>query len=1121
MAKTNWKLTDTVKPEDMNSLGQEINNLQQNTKPASLTKPGIVQLFSATNSTAEDRAATPKAVKTAEDNAKAYTDGKLDRVDLTTTLGPGTSVIDVDQASGAEFRVYGNTLVNLLGSYGNFEVPNGDSGVAIWWSGLASGKYSITSENVKYGLKAQRINALVTDSNPQRGVASAYKGTHAEPIKLTANKWYVFIADYTNIATGNARLSFFDRAASQQLVASGNTTTGSGVAYVKLATTKDYDNIGLYLYNQEPVGGTGAVIWDGAGLYEVSEELYNRIGVDITAANIRDYLPHVDGVQHADGVVVSHPSKNLLPSQPDALNSRATLTAPYEMTLNATGPNQHTHMYVPTVKGQKYTFNIEATGFTSITGQDKNGANLVALKYSDHPVPHTFTVPEGVVQLMVSLTTKAAGTFTYKNWKLELGDKATPFEPAKPQQLIISEKLAEVEGVRDEVRVGLQGATLVKRVERGFALDGSLPWNYGADSTDAFALLLTDVYSNPPWQARKSRGIRYDGKVLGNVGVVKTRPDQMEISTRAYVTVDRSIAGWTTALQPNAIALKALMNGWKANGNNGSIYNSWVSILDGKAPATNTGDYVSKNKAPGWTAWATIDYALGVPEIKQIKTEGGILLHPGGNQLTVETGIIQREKACLHYSPNEKAYYINGTDTTKLSRRVSKILAVYKGADFDNDSWQILTRAPSHASWWELGADNAKSINEAAIEPNADYYVTYSTLDKYNYLANVTLLDVSYKAGISATLSDVVSSSDELKAQNDRQDFADMYIQAYTENNRKDLDSHASATTGVHGATYAPIPDSLMSRSANGRTQVADPVYGSDASTKAYVDNTLKSHTDSTAVHGATNAATASRIMMRDSAGRAKVAAPNAADDIAIKGTVDDHANLTTAHGATSAVTANRLVLRDSTGRAQVAAPAASADIARLDTVNNAVGNLANLKTTDKSNTVAALNELFINVSNGKSLVAAAITDQGVSASGSDTFPQLASKIALIKTGKEFATGTLAVASSDSKYFFHKDDTLGGGPSIYAYGKEATGLYFQPSIIVMFADVSGNSYVSVYRRDMRLLASRGLDILSLTITNTGNVSGKAIVDWDPAFVGARNFLLPVMSPGTYTWLAYQ
>jgi len=78
---------------------------------------------------------------------------------------------------------------------------------------------------------------------------------------------------------------------------------------------------------------------------------------------------------------------------------------------------------------------------------------------------------------------------------------------------------------------------------------------------------------------------------------------------------------------------------------------------------------------------------------------------------------------------------------------------------------------------------------------------------------------------------------------------------------------------------------------------------------------------------------------------------------------------------------------------------------------NNAkayVGDKTALQTTAKSTIVAAVNELFTNVSDGKNLVASAITDKGVPASGSDTFPVLAGKIEDIPAGGEYGTATAA-----------------------------------------------------------------------------------------------------------------
>lgn len=55
-----------------------------------------------------------------------------------------------------------------------------------------------------------------------------------------------------------------------------------------------------------------------------------------------------------------------------------------------------------------------------------------------------------------------------------------------------------------------------------------------------------------------------------------------------------------------------------------------------------------------------------------------------------------------------------------------------------------------------------------------------------------------------------------------------------------------------------------------------------------------------------------------------------------------------------------------------------------------------------------ALAELFINVNNGKELVAESIVDKGGSASGSDTFTQLATAITNIPTGGSGGEGIMS-----------------------------------------------------------------------------------------------------------------
>ena len=120
----------------------------------------------------------------------------------------------------------------------------------------------------------------------------------------------------------------------------------------------------------------------------------------------------------------------------------------------------------------------------------------------------------------------------------------------------------------------------------------------------------------------------------------------------------------------------------------------------------------------------------------------------------------------------------------------------------------------------------------------------------------------------------------------------------------------------------------------------SDASVPTEKAVKTYVD--AHKNTETAGVHGSTSAATASKPMHRDASGRSKVAAPAAVDDIARKDNVDTvqtnlntHGALTAAgtHGSTVAATANKVVHRDAAGRAKVVAPDAEADIALKSTV--------------------------------------------------------------------------------------------------------------------------------------------------------------------------------------------
>lgn len=114
--------------------------------------------------------------------------------------------------------------------------------------------------------------------------------------------------------------------------------------------------------------------------------------------------------------------------------------------------------------------------------------------------------------------------------------------------------------------------------------------------------------------------------------------------------------------------------------------------------------------------------------------------------------------------------------------------------------------------------------------------------------------------------------------------------------------------------------------------------------------------------------------------------------DMALASELTTHANLTTAHSAVATPTANRLMLRDANGRAQVAAPAVAADIARLDTVTTHAAQSA--AGTHGSAVTATPNTLIHRDANGRAQVA-----DGVAAGDIASFAQVNNLRTLIRMG--------------------------------------------------------------------------------------------------------------------------
>jgi hypothetical protein len=189
-----------------------------------------------------------------------------------------------------------------------------------------------------------------------------------------------------------------------------------------------------------------------------------------------------------------------------------------------------------------------------------------------------------------------------------------------------------------------------------------------------------------------------------------------------------------------------------------------------------------------------------------------------------------------------------------------------------------------------------------------------------------------------------------------------------------------------------------------------------------------------TILDAATNAGTASTLMKRDSSGRAQVAAPSAAADIARKDTVDavqsslnTHAAVgSTAHGATAAPTVSTLMARDSAGRAQVVAPSVAADIANKGYVDSAVSGAT---IPDASLTVKGKVQLSSAVNSTSEVLAATpkavkdAYDRGSAGVTAAAAAQTRANSTLPKDGSEAMTGILRVTSAAPVIQMTESDT--------------------------------------------------------------------------------------------------
>ncbi|RKN74992.1 tail fiber protein [Paenibacillus ginsengarvi] len=337
------------------------------------------------------------------------------------------------------------------------------------------------------------------------------------------------------------------------------------------------------------------------------------------------------------------------------------------------------------------------------------------------------------------------------------------------------------------------------------------------------------------------------------------------------------------------------------------------------------------------------------------------------------------------------------------------------------------------------------------------------------------------------------------------------------------LDNSAKVPLANLPAASAATANTLALRDPNGRIKAAAPFANDDVARKAETDALSNAVA---AAQGAANNASAAAAGVQSnlnnhagvvastvqyghtilSTSTSSTAADRASTPSAVKAAYDLAAAALPAAYYTAADVLAKVKTVDGTGSGL------DADVVRGRDLSGEVGTLSSLITSNKSNIVSAINELFTSASNGKSAIAAAITGKGVPASGSDTFTQLADKISTIVVGRPYASGSV---NTTSAIFYYTN----GMNTVSIYKATVGGLNFPAGIdLILIQNI--NSYTIWF--DNRTFAftqnpQPDCAIFGVTAVGAGYRLGHG---GGEGYVNNNGFQLPVnagIQVGWYVW----
>lgn len=579
-------------------------------------------------------------------------DSKLGKTDLSTPLMQGVNVISTEMASALTASIMGNTISNVMGDKGTIKDSNSD-GIADGWTKINNfGNRTIVNGK-------QRISALPTDTDTSRGIYTNVDG-------LVVGKNYVFVVNVDIESNASFRMMLSDNVGANIIVSNSYQTSGS--IFVKFTPTVSLPVTRLWMYNFSQAGTVNNVeIWD-VGIYEVSDpSTYTALGTTITEANVRDYFPHIDGTKHTEGMRIVARSKNIFntesityfnPNQVSYSFDPIEAVIRLERIDSAAGVRSVDYSRIPIKPNTNYTLR-----FTSSIKSGSNIDPLVGVRIGEKYIGDMVGVgvksktfnSEGNNYLKLTFRVAVNSTdkqvVEFSNIQLEQGTVATAYEPPTATTVELNTTLAKVGSIADKV-YWRDGWRKWVAVQTGVKVDASRPITNAGVSTseiDVIAIHTDEIRGMDGNGDDKISVIKYNMMPLTNMDTAVGNwnfPDLCRVAQgKLYISISKAESGWKNEITNTETMRKILLNGWKATANDGAKYTAWQSILTGTAAQTQTEAYVTANKAPNWTAWASLDYALAQPyELPEPLSLAGLALHEGANQIEIETGFTRNEQ---------------------------------------------------------------------------------------------------------------------------------------------------------------------------------------------------------------------------------------------------------------------------------------------------------------------------------------------------------------------------------------------------------------------------------------------------------------------------------------------